>query len=260
MASAARGSAVVYQEALVNYLISMARTVEGSINKAMHALVEVYDPASAQLASEIFMMEPRINEMEMLMDEQAVRVLRSGHLSDEEIRLTVATLKITNDLERMGDLAVNIAERVISLQQMEVVAAPEDLPPMAAAVRAMVSKSFGALIFRNVVLAGEVLESDDIVDRYRDQIFERLLANMLEGPGNVATGLQFVLATRYLERIADHATNVAEDTIFWLRGLDVRHGRAIAAAAEESEERLAENQALTHDASLNRNSTLTQNS
>jgi phosphate transport system protein len=253
MATAARGSALVYQEALVNYLISMARTVEGSINKAMHALVEVYDPASAQLASEIFMMEPRINEMEMLMDEQAVRVLRSGHLADEEIRLTVATLKITNDLERMGDLAVNIAERVISLQQMEIIAPPEDLPPMAAAVRAMVSKSFGALIFRNVVLAGEVLESDDIVDRYRDQIFERLLANMLEGPGNVPTGLQFVLATRYLERIADHATNVAEDTIFWLRGLDVRHGRALAVAQEAEAP-------VTQDSTFTQNSTLIENS
>ena len=243
MASAARGSALVYQEALVNYLISMARTVEGSINKAMHALVAVHDPASGQLASEIFMKEPRINEMEMLMDEQAVRVLRSGNLADEEIRLTVATLKITNDLERMGDLAVNIAERVISLQQMEMVAPPEDLAPMAAAVRAMVSKSFGALIFRNVVLAGEVLESDDIVDRYRDQIFERLLANMLEGPANVATGLQFVLATRYLERIADHATNIAEDTIFWLRGLDVRHVRALSDATEV-ESRLTQNSTL----------------
>jgi phosphate transport system protein len=253
MASAARGSAMVYQEALVNYLISMARTVEGSINKAMQALVETYDPASAQLASEIFMMEPRINEMEMLMDEQAVRVLRSGHLADEEIRLTVATLKITNDLERMGDLAVNIAERVISLQQMEVIAAPEDLPPMVAAVRAMVSKSFGALIFRNVVLAGEVLESDDIVDRYRDQIFERLLANMLEGPGNVATGLQFVLATRYLERIADHATNVAEDTIFWLRGMDVRHGRALM-AVDDVETRSTQNSPLIQNSSLIQNS------
>jgi phosphate transport system protein len=141
---------------------------------------------------------------------------------------------------------VNIAERVISLQQMEVIAAPEDLPPMAAAVRAMVSKSFGALIFRNVVLAGEVLESDDIVDRYRDQIFERLLANMLEGPANVATGLQFVLATRYLERIADHATNVAEDTIFWLRGMDVRHGRTLA-AVEDADTRLTQSSTLTRN-------------
>lgn len=236
MATPMQGSAAIYQEALMNYLISMARTVEGSVNKALNALVELYDPASGQLASEIFMQEPRINEMEILMDEQAVRVLRAGNLPDDEIRLTVATLKITNDLERMGDLAVNIAERVVSLQQMEAAEVPADLPSMVAAVRAMVTKSFGSLIFRNAVLAGEVLESDDIVDRYRDQIFERLLAGMLEGPARVASGLQFVLATRYLERIADHATNIAEDTIFWLRGLDVRHGRALANAQGLREE------------------------
>ena len=144
MASAAKSTEQVYQEALVNYLISMARTVEGSLNKALHALVQVHDPNSAHLASEIFLMEPRINEMEVLMDEQAVRVLRSGHLPDEEIRLTVATLKITNDLERIGDLAVNIAQRVISLQEMETAEPPADLAPMAAAVRTMVAITPGA--------------------------------------------------------------------------------------------------------------------
>jgi phosphate transport system protein len=241
MASQTRGPELVYQEALVNYLISMARTVEGSLNKALQALIAVYEPTSSRLASEIFLMEPRVNEMEILMDEQAVRVLRTGQLPDEEIRLTVATLKITNDLERMGDLAVNIAERVISLQQMPAVEPPAELAPMAAAVKSMVTKSFGALIFRNVVMAGEVLESDDIVDRYRDQIFEGLMANMTEGPARVASGLQFVLATRYLERIADHATNIAEDTIFWLRGLDVRHGRALVAAQELSHPVLTQN-------------------
>jgi phosphate transport system protein len=241
MASQTRGPELVYQEALVNYLISMARTVEGSLNKALQALIAVYEPTSSRLASEIFLMEPRVNEMEILMDEQAVRVLRTGQLPDEEIRLTVATLKITNDLERMGDLAVNIAERVISLQQMPAVEPPAELAPMAAAVKSMVTKSFGALIFRNVVMAGEVLESDDIVDRYRDQIFEGLMANMTEGPTRVASGLQFVLATRYLERIADHATNIAEDTIFWLRGLDVRHGRALVAAQELSHPVLTQN-------------------
>ena len=241
MASQTRGPELVYQEALVNYLISMARTVEGSLNKALQALIAVYEPNSSRLASEIFLMEPRVNEMEILMDEQAVRVLRTGQLPDEEIRLTVATLKITNDLERMGDLAVNIAERVISLQQMPAVEPPAELAPMAAAVKSMITKSFGALIFRNVVMAGEVLESDDIVDRYRDQIFEGLMANMTEGPGRVASGLQFVLATRYLERIADHATNIAEDTIFWLRGLDVRHGRALVAAQELSRPVITQN-------------------
>jgi phosphate transport system protein len=130
----------------------------------------------------------------------------------------------------MGDLAVNIAERVISLAQMHPVNRPPELEPMVMAVRAMVKKSLGALIFRNVVLAGEVLESDDLVDRYRDQVFERLLGNMSQRPADVAPNLQLVLASRYLERLADHATNIAEDIIFWVRGLDVRHGRALEAA------------------------------
>jgi phosphate transport system protein len=100
---------------------------------------------------------------------------------------------------------------------------------MASAVRAMVSKSLGALIFRNVDMATQVLESDDVVDQYRDRIFERLLQNMTQEAGFVGPGMQFVLATRHLERIADHATNIAEDIIFWVRGLDVRHGRGLAA-------------------------------
>ena len=230
MATAASSPETVYQDALVNYLISMARTVEGTVNKALEALLGRGEPGAAKLASEIFLLEPRINEMEMVIDDQAVRLLRRGNLPEEEIRLTVAALKITNDLERMGDLAVNISERVLALAQMPPGESPEELVPMAAAVRAMVGNSLGALIFRNVVLAGEVLESDDVVDSYRDQLFEHLLAGMKRDPAKAGPNMQFVLATRYLERIADHATNIAEDIIFWVRGLDVRHGRGLAAA------------------------------
>lgn len=104
---------------------------------------------------------------------------------------------------------------------------PDELGPMASAVRTMVSKSLGALIFRNVDMATQVLESDDIVDQYRDRIFDRLLQGMTQEPAAVSPGLQFVLATRHLERIADHATNIAEDIIYWVRGLDVRHGRGL---------------------------------
>jgi phosphate transport system protein len=103
---------------------------------------------------------------------------------------------------------------------------------MASAVRAMVSKSLGALIFRNVEMATQVLESDDVVDQYRDRIFEQLLQGMTREPTLVSPGLQFILATRHLERIADHATNIAEDIIFWVRGLDVRHGRGLAVLSE----------------------------
>jgi phosphate transport system protein len=106
---------------------------------------------------------------------------------------------------------------------------------MALAVRAMVSKSLGALIFRNVEMATQVLESDDVVDRYRDRIFENLLASMTQQATLVSSGMQFILATRHLERIADHATNIAEDIIFWVRGLDVRHGRGLTMRPERSE-------------------------
>src|SRR6266852_8592566 len=151
------------------------------------------------------------------------------------MRLIVAALKITNDLERIGDLGVNLAQCVISLREMPDARMPEELAPMASAVRAMVSKSLGALIFRNVAMAAQVLESDDVVAQYRDRIFEQLLQSMTQQTVLVSPGMQFVLATRHLERIADHATNIAEDIIFWVRGLDVRHGRGLTVRPEVSD-------------------------
>ena len=226
MATQAFGAKTVYEDVLANYLISMARTVEGSVEVALAALLHPSQDAANSLSSKVFLLEPRINEMEILIDDHAVRMLRTGLLDDEEIRRVVATQKIANDLERIGDLAVNISERVISLAGMKIIEMPRDLEPMSGAVRGMLGRSLGALIFRNVVLAGEVLESDDIVDRYRDRIFEHLLSGMTAEPSQVAPHMQFVLATRYLEGIADHSTNIAEDIIFWVRGLDVRHGNA----------------------------------
>src|SRR6201995_1087983 len=225
-AASALTSAVMY-ETLLNYLVSMARTVEGAMNRALDAIVSLESARTTALPSEVFLIEPRVNEMEIVIDEHAIRLLRQGSFTDDELRLIVATLKITNDLERIGDIAVNLAERVISLREMASAQAPEELAPMASAVWAMVSKSLGALIFRNADLATQVLESDDLVDQYRDRIFEQLLQRMTQDTQVVNPGLQFVLATRHLERIADHATNIAEDIIFWVRGLDVRHGRGL---------------------------------
>jgi phosphate transport system protein len=227
----ALSDAILY-DTLVNYLVSMARTVEGAMNRALDAIVSLESPRTAALPSEVFLLEPRINEMEIVIDEHAIRLLRQGSFTDDELRLIVAALKITNDLERIGDLAVNLAQRVVSLREMPGAQVPEELAPMASAVRAMVSKSLGALIFRNVDLATNVLESDDLVDQYRDRIFEHLLQRMTLDTQVVSPGLQFVLATRHLERIADHATNIAEDIIFWVRGLDVRHGRGLLALTE----------------------------
>ena len=224
--------AVLY-DTLVNYLVSMARVVETAMNRALDAIVGFDGAHTAALPGEVFLLEPRINEMEIMIDELAIRLLRRGSFNDDEMRLIVASLKITNDLERIGDIAVNLAERVISLRDMPDAKIPEELAPMAEAVRSMVSRSLGALIFRNAEMATQVLESDDIVDQYRDRIFENVLQHMTQNVALVSPGMQFVLATRHLERIADHATNIAEDIIFWVRGLDVRHGRGLTARFEQ---------------------------
>jgi len=224
--------AVLY-DTLVNYLVSMARVVETAMNRALDAIVGFDSARTATLPGEVFLLEPRINEMEIMIDELAIRLLRRGSFNDDEMRLIVASLKITNDLERIGDIAVNLAERVISLRDMPDAKIPEELGPMAEAVRSMVSRSLGALIFRNAEMATQVLESDDIVDQYRDRIFENVLQHMTQNVALVSPGMQFVLATRHLERIADHATNIAEDIIFWVRGLDVRHGRGLTVRLQQ---------------------------
>jgi phosphate transport system protein len=228
MTTTARLTESLMLDTLMNYLVSMARTVESAMNRALDAIVSLDNPRTAALPGEVFLLEPRINEMEIVIDEHAIRLLRQGSFPEDELRLIVAALKLNNDLERIGDLAVNLAERVVSLREMPGAQIPEELSPMAATVRTMVSQSLGALISRSVEMATTVLESDDVVDRYRDRIFERQLQRMTHEPEVVSPGLQFVLATRHLERIADHATNIAEDIIFWVRGLDVRHGRGLS--------------------------------
>src|SRR6266480_6264997 len=227
MTAIARLTEVVLYDTLVNYLVSMARTVEGAMNRALDSIVSLENPRTSALPSEVFLLEPRINEMEIVIDEHAIRLLRRGSFTDDEMRLIVAALKITNDLERIGDLAVNLAERVTTLREMPGSKAPDELEAMTVAVRAMVTKSLGALIFRNATMASQVLESDDLVDQYRDRIFEQLMDQMTRQTAMVMPSMQFILASRHLERIADHATNIAEDIIYWVRGLDVRHGRGL---------------------------------
>jgi phosphate transport system protein len=233
MPASAIGATDVYHDALTNYLVSMARAVELSVNRALDAMLTL-DP---RLARAIFLNEPRLNEMEIIIDEHAVKLLRRKDLAEaafaeEDIRQIVATLKVNNDLERMGDLAVSLGQRALSLSAMHVVEMPQELEPMVTAVRAMVTKSLGTLIYRNVDLAQEVLQSDAEVDDYRDRLFETIAGSMAERPLAIAASVQVLLATRHLERIGDHCTNIAEDIFFWVRGLDVRHGRALQTAQD----------------------------
>jgi phosphate transport system protein len=155
-----------------------------------------------------------------------VKTIVGRSLSAEDVRLIVASIKINNDLERMGDLAVNIARRVISLANAPTrVELPSELVAMSAPVKEMVRKSLGAMAHRDISLAEEVLRSDDEVDDYRDQVYDKIMAAMARQPHMATANFQFLLASRYLERIADHSTNIAEDVIFWIQGIDVRHNR-----------------------------------
>lgn len=154
-----------------------------------------------------------------------MRLLQRGDLSQGDVRHIVATLKINNDLERMGDLAVNICQCVISLCQCSNADTPSEIASMVPPVRAMVGRCLGALVHRNATLASEVLQSEEAVDRQRDRAVETLISAVKNEPSLAAAHIQYILAARHMERIADHCTNIAEDVVFWLQGVDIRHNR-----------------------------------
>lgn len=206
-------------EALVDNLLTMANEVEHSLRQTLHAL-RGFIPSEA---SQVFLRESQINRMEVEIDEQAVRLLAHQRMAEADLRLVIASLRITNDLERLGDLAINIAGRIISLAGQQPFSTPRELILMADAVEDMVCHSLRALSARRVELAQKVLESDDVVDGYADRLANILTQSMSHSPEAVPFQVELLLISRTLERIADHATNVAEDVIFWLRGLDVRH-------------------------------------
>ncbi len=207
---------------LINFLLTMSQTVQTQVEKAIEALLT----RNEGLAGAVALYEPRVNALEVVIDEHAVKTIVGRSLPAEDVRLIVATIKINNDLERMGDLAVNIAQRVISLSMQENrIELPQELIEMAAPVRQMVIKSHNAMANRDISLAEEVLRSDDEVDDYRNRVYEKIMQAMANQPRMAQANFQLLLASRYLERIADHSTNIAEDVIFWIRGVDVRHNR-----------------------------------
>jgi phosphate transport system protein len=207
---------------LINFLLTMSQTVQTQVEKAIEALLT----RNEGLAGAVALYEPRVNALEVVIDEHAVKTIVGRSLPAEDVRLIVATIKINNDLERMGDLAVNIAQRVISLSMQENrIELPQELIEMASPVRQMVIKSHNAMANHDISLAEEVLRSDDEVDDYRNRVYEKIMQAMSNQPRMAQANFQLLLASRYLERIADHSTNIAEDVIFWIRGVDVRHNR-----------------------------------
>ena len=206
-------------EDLQGRLLEMGTLVESAIHQSVQALVE----RSEELARQVLGNEDRINHLEIEIDELAVRLLALQQPMARDLRFLTAAIKINTDLERMGDLAVNIVERAMALIQRPAVKPSVDIPQMARTVESMVRKSLDAFVRREPELARSVLLADDTVDQLRDTIISELVSFMQDNPAKIPQGLDLILVARHLERIADHATNIAEDTLFLVKGVDVRH-------------------------------------
>jgi phosphate transport system protein len=206
-------------EDLQGRLLEMAGLVESAIHRSVSSLAE-RDEAQAR---EVLHNEARINQLEIEIDNCAVRLLALHQPMASDLRFLTAAIKINSDLERMGDLAVNIVERSLSLMHQPPVNPLIDIPQLARLVESMVRKSLDAFVKRDPELARGVLLSDDAVDDLRDAIYQELIAFMQKDPSTISRALDLLFVARNLERIADHATNIAEDVLFLVQGVDVRH-------------------------------------
>jgi phosphate transport system protein len=204
---------------LQNRLLEMGGLVESSIHESVLALTE----RRARRAESVWGNEARINRLEIEIDELAIGLLALQQPIAGDLRFIAAAIKINTDLERMGDLAVNIAQRTVALIERPAARISGDIHRMAVFTEEMVRKCLDAFVRRDQTLAQEVLLSDDRVDKLRTSIYRDSIEFMSQDPGAIAEGVDLILISRHLERIADHATNIAEDTLYLVKGVDVRH-------------------------------------
>ena len=214
-------------ENLQHDLLTLAATVEEAIHKAIRALQE----REVAVAEQVIVGDTRIDEEENHVEEECLKILALHQPVAVDLRRITAALKINTDLERMGDLAEDIAERALQLSQPPYIPTPPKLQRMTDLTTSMVRQSLDSFVNLDARLARRVCRLDDEVDRYNHDIIEDLIKTMQESPALVKAGLSMFSATRHLERIADHATNIAEDVIYLVEGEIVRH-RPAAVNAE----------------------------
>jgi len=200
-------------------LLIMGGLAEQAVDRAIHA----YVTRDVEISHKVLEDEKTINASEREIDEQAVDLLAMQQPMAVDLRFLFSVIKINADLERVGDQAVNIAERVIDMSKLPAADLPVDIARMASIAAGMVHQSLQAFIEENVDLAQQVLERDDVVDEINREAFESLTRVMQTSPDLSRQALDALIVARNLERVADHATNIAEDVIFWVRGADVRH-------------------------------------
>ena len=200
-------------------LLKMAGMVEEAISLSIKALVDRNEP----LAQKIIKEDQQINRMEIEIDEMAFRLLALHQPTAGDLRFIIMALRINTDLERMGDLAVNISERTLDLLKEPLLKPLIDIPRMAAMAQRMVKDSLDAFVNKDADLGRSVCKRDDEVDDLNLQIFRELLTYMSEDPHTIKRAIDLILVAKHLERIADHATNIGEDVVYLVKGKSIKH-------------------------------------
>jgi phosphate transport system protein len=206
-------------QALKNRLLNMGALVEERVHGAIQALME----RNIEAAETIAHGDEEVNDLQIEIDDRCLKLLALQQPMASDLRLITSAMKINADLERIGDQAVNIAENAIKMLAHPPLKPLIDLPRMAEIAERMTRDSLDSFVRRDSTLAREVLARDDEVDGLKDTIFRVLLTYMMADPGTIERALSLILISRNLERIADHATNIAEDVIFLVEARDVRH-------------------------------------
>ncbi len=197
----------------------MASLVEESIAQSIQGLKEERE----DLPREVLAREDEINRLDVEVDTMGLKLLALNQPLALDLRFISSVLRIGRDLERMGDLAVNIAERTLDLIRQPRLKPLIDIPRMADIAQKMVRDSITAFVERNADLAREICRRDDEVDKLNDQVFRELLTYMMEDASTITRAVELILVARHLERIADHATNIAEDVIYYVQGRTIKH-------------------------------------
>ncbi len=206
-------------QTLRNQLLTMGGMVEERVHRAVQALIHRRD----EDAQRIIASDKDVNDLQMAIDDRCLRLLATQTPLASDLRLITSAMKINADLERIGDQAVNIAENAMVLIPLPPLKPLIDIPRMARVAEKMIRDALDAFVARDAALARDVLGRDDEVDELKDQVFRELLTYMMADPGTIQRALALILVSRNLERIADHATNIAEDVIFIAEAKDVRH-------------------------------------
>lgn len=200
-------------------ILRMGGLVEQQIQEAMQALVE----RDSEMARRIIANDKVINALDVEIDENCIRVLALQQPTAGDLRFVTTAMKLSTELERMSDLAENIAERAIELNEEPQIKPYLDLPRMAHWTQRMVRESLDAFVRRDAALARKVCADDDFVDDLTEQLFRELLSFMIENPNTIARAIRLTFIGKYIERIADHATNMAELVVYMVEGTIIRH-------------------------------------